>query len=83
MSNDKEKQKHGERVSQKLKKLKRKMKLAKTYGYTHVLKNPHKYHKSSVFRCGNKNCIMCMNPRKSFGEETMQERRAKQVAGDE
>jgi hypothetical protein len=83
MSNERDKQKHGERVSQKLKKLKRKIKLAKTYGYVHALKNPHRYHKTSLFRCGNKHCILCMNPRKSFGEETVQERRGKQASGDE
>lgn len=78
MSNDIDKQKHGERFFQKIKKLARKMKLAKEYGYEHVLKDPHKYHKSSVFSCGNPNCIMCMNPRKAFGEKTMQERKLEQ-----
>jgi hypothetical protein len=78
MSSDIDKQKHGERFFQKVKKLARKMKLAKEYGYKHVLKDPHKYHKSSLFSCGNPNCIMCMNPRKAFGEKSMQERRLEQ-----
>jgi len=75
MSHPLDKDKHGERFNQKEKKLKRKMKLAKEYGLEHTLVKPHKYHKSSIFSCGNANCVMCMNPRKSFNELTIQERR--------
>lgn len=74
MSHESNKQKHGERVQQKEKKLKRKMKIAKEYGLDHVVEKPHKYHKSSVFSCGNPKCVMCMNPRRAFQELTMQER---------
>lgn len=74
-----DKEKHGERFFQKVKKLARKMKIAKEYGYDHVLKDPHKYHKSSAFSCGNPNCIFCMNPRRGFKEKTMQERKFEQT----
>lgn len=83
MSHELDKQKHGERFQQKEKKLKRKMKIAKEYGFDHVTEKPHKYHKSSVFSCGNPNCISCMNPRKAFNESTMQERRFCQDNYDE
>lgn len=73
-----EKLKHGERLQQKENKLNRKMKLAKEYGVTHVLKNPHKYHKTSPFNCGNPDCLMCANPRKIFKEKTIQEQRNEQ-----
>lgn len=75
MSKPEDKDKHSERLLQKEKKIVRKMKLAKEYGYDHALKEPHKYHKSSIFRCANPNCVMCMNPRKAFGEKTMQEKK--------
>lgn len=79
MANEFDKEKHGERFFQKVKKLTRKLKIAKDYGFDHVVKEGHKYHKSSVFSCGNPNCIMCMNPRKGFKEKTMQEKRFEQT----
>ena len=79
MANEFDKEKHGERFFQKVKKLARKLKIAKDYGFDHVVKEGHKYHKSSVFSCGNPNCIMCMNPRKGFKEKTMQEKRFEQT----
>lgn len=78
MSSVPDKDKHGERIQQKEKKLARKMRLAKEYGYDHVLKEPHKYHERSVFRCANPHCFMCANPRKSMKEKTMQERKFEQ-----
>lgn len=51
------------------------MGLAKAYGQTHMLTNPHKYSKISLFNCGSARCFMCGNPRKVFKEKTMQERR--------
>ncbi len=79
MANEFDREKHGERFFQKVKKLARKLKIAKDYGFDHVVKEGHKYHKSSVFSCGNPNCIMCMNPRKGFKEKTMQEKRFEQT----
>ena len=63
MSTEDDKVKHSERIQQKTKKVTRKVKIAKAFGFTEVTKNPHKYAKKSMFGCGNKNCIMCMNPR--------------------
>jgi hypothetical protein len=78
MSHEIDKSKHSERLLQKEKKVDRKMRMAKEYGYDHVLKEPHKYHKRSPFNCGNSNCVMCGNPRKFFKEKTMQERKFEQ-----
>lgn len=83
MANQSQRDKHTERLQQKEKKLTRKMKLAKEYGYDHVLKEPHKYHKHSPFNCGNPNCFMCGNPRKFFKELTMQEKRFMQKEVDD
>ena len=78
MSNQSQREKHGERFFQKIKKLARKLKLAKEYHHEHALNNPHKYHKKSLFTCGNPECVGCMNPRKAFKEKTMQERKFEQ-----
>ena len=78
MASTNEKDKHGERIQQKENKLTKKMKLAKEYGLNHVLKKPHKYHKTSLFNCGDSNCVMCGNPRKFFKEKTIQEKRFEQ-----
>ena len=75
MSNQFDKEKHSERIHQKETKLEKKIRLAKEFNHEHALKNPHKYHKASLFNCGNANCVMCMNPRKAFDEKSMQERR--------
>lgn len=75
MPDEQQKFKHSERIHQKETKLEKKIRLAKEYHQEHVLKNPHKYHKTSLFNCGNPKCVMCMNPRKAFGEKSMQERK--------
>ncbi len=82
MSNQVERYKHSKRLAKKLSKLERKMGLAKAYGYKHILDNPHKYSKQSLFRCSSKSCLYCRNPRK-FGELTMQERKFNEVQDDE
>lgn len=75
MPTEEQKLKHSERIHQKETKLEKKMRLAKEYHHEHALKHPHKYHKKSLFNCGNPDCVMCMNPRKAFDEKTIQERR--------
>jgi len=83
MSNDHDKVKHSKRIHQKNSTVKNKMKIAKAYGWKHVLANPHKYLKCSLFSCGNSNCIFCMNPRRAFNEKTVQEKRNEQRKDDE
>jgi hypothetical protein len=78
MSHEFDKEKHSERIHQKETKLEKKIRLAKEFHHEHALKNPHKYHKASLFNCGNANCVMCMNPRKAFDEKTIQEKRFEQ-----
>lgn len=79
MSNDYVKAQHSERIQQKETKLARKVRLAKEYHHEHALKNPHKYHKTSLFNCGNAKCVMCGNPRKMFKEKTIQEKSFEQL----
>ena len=81
MSDMESKIKHSERIHQKETKLDKKVRLAKEYHHDQVLKNPHKYHKASLFNCGNADCVMCGNPRKFFKEKTMQEKSFEQTEG--
>lgn len=83
MSNEDAKVKHSKRIHQKDTVVKSKMKIAKAYGWKHVLAQPHKYLKCSLFSCGNKNCIFCANPRKVWKEETIQEKRQNQKVNDD
>ena len=77
MSHELDKEQHSKRIYQKEVTVKRNTKLAKVHGIP--VKEPHKLHKKSPFSCGNPDCVMCMNPRKSFGEKTMQERKFDQT----
>jgi len=36
-------------------------------------RQPHTFHKVHALNCGDSKCAMCGNPRKFFGEKTMQE----------
>lgn len=38
-------------------------------------KSPHRFHKKNALNCGDPKCVMCMNPRKAWGEKTIQERK--------
>ena len=55
-------------------KMLRQAKIAKTYGLFHS-NSIHVYHKHNALNCGNSNCVMCGNPRRVFGEPTLQEKK--------
>jgi hypothetical protein len=76
MSNEDHKLKHSERMYQKETKIKKQVKIAKEHGIE--VKEPHKFAKHNALNCGIPNCIMCGNPRKVWGEKTMQERKFEQ-----
>lgn len=40
-----------------------------------VVKQPHRLTKKHAMDCGNPGCMLCGNPRKTFGELTAQEKR--------
>ena len=50
--------------------------IAKSYGV--VQKEVHRYAKHHALNCGQKNCVFCANPRKLFGEKTVQEKAMEQ-----
>jgi hypothetical protein len=40
---------------------------------------PHRYAKMKALNCGDPKCFMCANPRKVWGEKTMQEKSFEQT----
>lgn len=81
------KDKHSKRIHQKQNHVNHQVQLAKNYSYHKLgssmhnwkyLTEPHRNHKKNIFNCGDPKCYMCMNPRKAFGEKTMQEKRFNQ-----
>lgn len=62
------------RIGQKIRHIKRQVGFRQT-----ILKDqtnqPHRYAKVSFCTCGNSKCFMCGNPRKVFGDVTIQEKK--------
>ena len=76
MSNEDEKLKHSKRILKTDNAVKKQVKIAKEFGIE--VKEPHKFAKLHAMNCGNPNCVMCANPRKTFKEKTIQEKRLEQ-----
>ena len=76
MSTEEDKFKHSKRLLKDENAVKKQTKIAKTFGVP--VKEPHKFAKHHAMNCGNPNCVMCANPRKTFKEKTIQEKRAEQ-----
>ena len=77
MSTEEDKFKKSRRILRDEVAVQRQVKIAKDYGVP--IKDPHKFAKRHALNCGNPNCVMCGNPRKFWGEETMQEKQFKQT----
>lgn len=77
MSKEEDKIKHSKRIHAKETAIKKQVKIAKTFGIE--VKEPHKYAKHHALDCGHPGCIMCGNPRKVWKQETIQEKRFKQI----
>jgi hypothetical protein len=87
MSNSNDKLKNSKRRYADQIAIEKQMQLAKNYGYHKLdssmsklpfMLQPHRHHKTKIFNCGDPKCSMCGNPRKFFGEETVQEKKHKQ-----
>ena len=81
MSHEEDKFNHSRRLLKDENAIKKQMKIAKEHKVTEFnpkLQQPHRYHKHHVMNCGNPDCYMCANPRKIWGEKTMQERKFEQ-----
>lgn len=79
MSDEKTREKHSRRLQQDENAIQRQVRIAKAnLSPSEYTKVPHKFHKHHVMNCGNPKCIMCANPRRIFGDKTIQEKRFEQ-----
>lgn len=77
MSDEITKEKRSKRIYSDEVKSKKQLKIAKEFGVPE--KEAHRYNKKHAMNCGNPNCVMCGNPRKFFGEKTIQEQSFEQL----
>lgn len=78
MSSDLEKVKHSRRRQQNNTAIEKQIKIAKQHGMVNKynqVDEPHRFAKHHVMDCGNPECSVCSNPRKLYGELTIQEKR--------
>lgn len=75
MSTEQDKLKHSKRIHQDEVHIAKNVSVAKAYGIPVKNGEEHRLHKVNGITCGNPKCVMCMNPRKSFNELTMQEKK--------
>jgi hypothetical protein len=73
MSTEQDKFKHSKRLHQDENAIKKQTKIAKEHGMD--VKEPHKFAKHHAMDCGNPECALCGNPRKTHKELTTQEQR--------
>ena len=73
MSKEEDKFKHSKRLLKDENAVKKQIKIAKEHGVP--IKDAHKFAKQHAMNCGNPKCMLCANPRKTFNELTLQERR--------
>ncbi len=76
MSNERDKEKHGKRIMRDENAIRKQVKIAKSYGLP--VTEAHRYVKHHATNCGIPGCVMCANPRKTFKEKTIQEKKFEQ-----
>jgi hypothetical protein len=82
MSKDEDKIKHSRRISKKRTAIQKQVKIAKAHGIT--VREYHRYAKHHALNCGRPHCMLCSNPRRTWGEKTIQEKKfEKQLAADQ
>lgn len=78
MSTEEDKIKRSKRLLKDENAIKKQVKIAKAAGMT--VKEPHKFVKKHAMDCGNPECFLCGNPRKTHKDSlTMQEKSFKQT----
>jgi hypothetical protein len=83
MSTETDKFNHSNRLQQNENAVKKQVKIAKAHGLTDknkAVKEPHRLEKHHAMDCGNPGCMLCGNPRKTWNELTIQEKRKFQDA---
>jgi len=54
--------------------IKKQQKIARSHNVPEHEYESHRYAKKKAMNCGDPDCIMCMNPRKSFKQKTLKEK---------
>ena len=80
MSSSNDKMKHSKRLLKDDNAIKKQVKIAKEHRVSEYnpseVDQPHRYHKRHAMDCGNPECFMCGNPRKTHKDKlTAQEKR--------
>jgi hypothetical protein len=73
MSKEEDKFKHSKRLLKDENAIKKQVKIAKEHGVP--IKDPHRLEKHHAMDCGNPKCMLCSNPRRTWNELTIQEKR--------
>ena len=77
MSNEFVKEKRSKRLYDEETSIKKQVKIAKAHGLDGIskdIKQPHRMAKKHAMDCGNPECYLCGNPRKTHKEMTIQEK---------
>ena len=72
MSDDRTKK--SKRLQRTANAIKKQLRIAKAFGMTHVLKQPHRLAKHHALDCGNPKCLVC-HSEKVFNKPTLQEQK--------
>lgn len=72
MSDDRNKK--AKRLQRTANVIKKQMRIAKAFGLTHLLKQPHRLAKHHALDCGNPKCQVCHSD-KIFNKPTLQDRK--------
>ena len=73
MSKEEDKIKHSKRLHKEECAVAKQVKIAKSHGMD--VKEAHKFAKHHAMDCGNPKCMLCSNPRRTWKELTIQEKR--------
>jgi hypothetical protein len=74
MNNQSSKIKKIKRIHRTYAAIQKQLKIAKSFGHTRYIKEPHRLAKHHAMDCGNPKCLVC-HSEKVFNQPTLQERR--------
>lgn len=79
MSDDRSKK--AKRLQRTANAIKKQLRIAKAFGMSHILKQPHRLAKHHALDCGNPKCLVC-HTEKVFRKPTLQEKKFNQGNSD-
>ena len=78
MNNQSSKIKKIKRIHRTYAAIQKQLKIAKSFGHSIYLKEPHRLAKQHAMDCGNPKCLVC-HSEKVFNQPTLQERRSREA----